>query len=294
MLLVQSIGRENVRGVRILKLHSNLFLAAIFMAAAHSPAAQPDSSFEASDIVHRSVAVNTSDWKAQPDYSYREDDTKSKIDSSGHTRIEQSKTYEVIMIEGTPYDRLVAIENEPLSRAQQQQEQKKLNAEIARRQNESTRDKQARLTKYQGERSEEHMLMQQMIAAFHFKFAGEEEIEGTPCYVLDALPNPDYRPPVERARVLMGMKGRLWIDKAHYHWVKVQAQVISPVQFGFFIAKVNPGTSFELNRAPVGDVWLPKCFTETVNAMVLGFYGMRTREEQHFSAYHQTLLTARR
>lgn len=283
-----------MNGLKNVKLYGSLFLSILFPVASLPLSAQSANSLKSAEIVHRSVAVNTADWKAQPDYSYRELDIKSKIDSSGQTRTEVSKTYEVMMIEGSPYNRLIAIRNEPLSRAQDLQEQMKLKTEIERRQAESGRERQARLGKYRNERAEEHMLMQQMVAAFNFRFAGEQQIEGSDCYALDAIPNPAYHPPVERARVLTGMKGRLWIDKAHYHWVKVQAEVMSPVAFGLFIAKVKPGTSFELEQAPVGTVWLPKTFVETVNATVLGVYGMRTREEEHYSDYHQAMLSASR
>ena len=276
--------------VSCIKLHPTIFLLVLFALSVPSSSALAETTSSAAEIVHRSVAVNTSDWKAQPKFSFREDDTKSKIDSSGRVHVEQSKTFEVTMIEGTPYYRLIAMSNEPLSRTQQQQEQKKMNAEIVRRQSESARERQTRLSKYRNARAEEHMLMEEMIAAFTFHLIGEEPIEGTDCYVLDAVPNPDYHPSVERAKVLTGMKGRLWIDMAHYHWVRVRAEVISPVEFALFIAKVKPGTSFELDQAPVGDVWLPKSFVETVNATVLGIYGMRTREEEHYSAYHQAML----
>jgi len=133
-----------------------------------------------------------------------------------------------------------------------------------------------------------------MVSAFEFRYAGEQQVQGADCYVLDAVPNPDYRPPVERARVLTGMKGRLWIDKAHFHWAKVEAEVTKPVEFALFIAKVKPGTRFELDQAPVGDVWLPKSFTESVNATVLGFYGMHSAEEEHYSDYQLNTLTAHR
>ncbi len=299
MLLVASIGGNDLNARNNVKRFGSFFLSILFPLASLPLYAQPGNSpggkpMTAAEIVHRSVAVNTADWQAQPDYAHRELDLKSKIDSSGQARTEASKTYEVMMIDGSPYDRLIAIRNEPLSRAQEQEEELKLKSEMERRQSESAHERQARIGKYQSERSEEHMLMQQMVAAFTFRLAGEQQIEGSDCYVLDAIPNPDYRPPVERARVLTGMKGRLWIDKAHYHWVKVQAEVTSPVAFGLFIAKVKPGTSFELEQAPVGEVWLPKSFIETVNATVLGFYGMRTREEEHYSDYHQTMLSARR
>jgi len=83
----------------------------------------------------------------------------------------------------------------------------------------------------------------------------------------------------------------LYVEKTHYHWVKVEAEVISPVQMMLF-AKVKPGTKFELDQGPVGEVWLPKRFSQSVNASVMGLYGMRSGQEEVYSDYHQTMLDA--
>jgi hypothetical protein len=238
-----------------------------------------------SQIVSRSVAANTADWNAQPRYSHRERDLKNKVDANGRVQAGESKSYERFMLEGSPYSRLIEIDGKPLSREQEQQEQIKLNTEAERRAHESPSARRARVAKYEAERAEEHLLMQQMAEAFQFSLAGEQQIDGVDCYVLDAQPNPAYHPPVEKARVLLGMKGRMWIDKEHYHWVKVQAEVINAVLFGLFVAKVKPGTRFELEQAPSGNVWLPRRFSESVNATIFGLYGMRSSEEELYSDY---------
>jgi hypothetical protein len=256
------------------KLAARLLVAGL-AAVSTAYCAQCTETADAGQIIKRSVAVNAVDWNAQPEYSHRECDRKSG----------QSKTYQILMIDGSPYQRLVEINGQPLSAAQEQQEQTKLNREIQRRHDQSPGERQARISKYQNSRAEQHLLMKQMVEAFQFKLAGEQTVNGVDCYMLDATPNPSYQPPVEKARVLLGMKGRLWIDKDHYHWVKVQAEVINPVEFGFFIAKVKPGTKFELEQGPVGDVWLPKHFSESVNASVFGLYGMRSSEEEVYSDY---------
>lgn len=250
--------------------------------------AQSAAAQDAAEIVKRSVVTNALDWKAQPEYSHRECSVRSKIDAAGQVAAGQSKVYQVLMIDGSPCQRLVEINGQPLSRDQEQQEQAKFSRETQRRHDECARDRQARITKYQSSRAEQHLLMRQMVAAFNFRLVGEQTIDGVDCYILDATPNPAYQPPVEKARVLLGMKGRLWIDKQHYHWAKVQAEVISPVEFGLFVAKVKPGTRFELQQGPVGDVWLPKHFSESVNASVFGLYGLHSKEEEMYSDYQPT------
>jgi len=271
---------------------SSVLALGLTVAVPSLPAVPDVARLSTTEIIRRSVIANTADWNSQPQYAYQEFDLKSKIDSTGKAQPQQSRTYEVLMIEGSPYNRLIGSNNEPLSRAKAALENAKLQREMLRRQHETADDRHARVEKYQNGRAEEHLLMQQMVDAFNFKLVGEETVAGANCYILDAYPRADYRPPVERAKVLSGMRGRLWIDKSGYHWAKVQAEVINPVQFGLFIAQVKPGTKFELDQGPVGGVWLPKCFTQSVNASVLGLYGYRTREEEHYSDYHLNQLTA--
>src|SRR6202007_199243 len=126
----------------------------------------------------RSVLANSADWKAQPQYAYRELDRKSKVDSYGNVPPQQAKTYDGVMIEGSPYNRLIAINNEPLRGPQAAQEQTKMQREILRRQHENASEKRARIAKYENGRAEEHMLMLQMVEAFNFKLAGEEKLAG--------------------------------------------------------------------------------------------------------------------
>lgn len=237
-------------------------------------------------LVRKSATVNARDLKASDDYAFDERNVKSKVDSAGHLKAEGSKTSQVLMIDGSPYRRLLAINDEPLSPSQQADEQTKLTREIAHRQNESAHDRAARVSKYEEQEAQERLFMDQMATAFQFTLLGEEQIDGHPCYHLKATPDPKYNPPVEKARVLKGMRGEMWIEKHGFHWAKVQADVIEPVSL-FVFAKVNPGTRFELEQSPVGEFWLPKHFVQTVNASVLGVYGIRNQDEFFYSNYQE-------
>jgi hypothetical protein len=104
--------------------------------------------------------------------------------------------------------------------------------------------------------------------------------------MLEATPRPGYQPPNQRARVLTGMRGKLWVARDGYHWVKVQAEVVQPVYFEGFLARVGPGTRFELEKAPVANgVWLPKRFSMTVDARILGLFSHNSQEEETFGNY---------
>jgi len=84
------------------------------------------------------------------------------------------------------------------------------------------------------------------------------------------------------------MRGRLWIDKQTDQWVKVEAKVIHPVSIEGFLAKVEPGTQFELDKAPVSaEVWLPSHFTMSANAKILDIFHHSKHEDVTYFNYHR-------
>jgi len=255
----------------------------LLLAASGLVYAQPD----ARELIRRDVLAHDADWKALPDYSHRETDITEKVGATGEPK--SSKTFEVLMIDGSPYFKPMAVNGTPFSAQEREKEENKLKKEIARRQRETREERASRTEKFIRERQNEHLLMNEMVNAFNFNLVGKQQLNGHPAYVLEATPRPDYHPPNQKARVLAGMKGKLWVDERHYHWVKVEADVIHPVNFGWFIAKVDPGTRFEFEQAPVGSsgIWLPKAFVQVVNSKILGLITYRTREEELYTDYRR-------
>ena len=216
------------------------------------------------EIIRLSIAAAEADWKAISDFS----DIERDADTRGG--MPTSKTYQVLMIEGSPYYRLIAVNDQPLSPAEQVREGEKLERVIAKRSDESEKQRAKRLAQYQEELNRISVLMRAMAEAFDFKLAGEERVEDHGVYVFEATPRPEYQPINRETKLLTGMKGTLWIDKDNYQWVKAEAEVLKPVAFGWFIAKVLPGTSFVLEQGIVRKgVWLPKHFRLEIKAKVL-------------------------
>ncbi len=235
----------------------------------------------AEEIIRKSVAVTKSDWAQAPKYSFLERDVESKRHDP-----RMARTYRVLMIDGSPYNLVTAINDRPLSAYEKAAEQRKLEREIGKRQNESARERERRIEKYHRESEHDHQMLQEMVDAFQFHIAGETQVDGYNCWVMDAEPRPGYEPDDREGRVLKGMRGRLWIDKATYQWVKVHAEVVKPVSFYGFLAKVGPGTEFDLKQAPVaGDVWMPQAFNVSVRASALGFFSENSDESDTYRDY---------
>jgi hypothetical protein len=235
----------------------------------------------ADQIMSKSIAVTKSDWAQVSKYSYLERDVESKRHDP-----RMAKTYRVLMIDGSPYNFVTAINDLPLAPDEKAAEQRKLQREIEKRQKESERERERRVAKYRRESERDHDMLQEMMAAFQFHLAGEAQVDGRACWVLDAEPKPGFEPSDHEGRVLKGMKGRLWIDKAADQWVKVHAEVVRPVSFYGFLAKVSPGTEFDLEQAPVAnDIWMPIAFNVSVHASALGFFSENSTENDTYRDY---------
>ncbi|MGA7290962.1 MAG: hypothetical protein WBW53_11600 [Terriglobales bacterium] len=252
-----------------------LALSAAFAGSAQSAAPQDD----ADTIIQRSVAVDAADSKAAPSYDYFERDQQP----GGGTR-----TYEERMILGSRYEKLVSINGEPLSPASQAEQQDKLEAAIAKRRSESAQQRKERIARYEKDRKRDQMMMEQLTKSMNFALVGEQKLNGYDVYVLKATPRADYRPPNMESQALRGMQGKLWIDKQTFQWVKVEAQVIRPVSIEGFLAEVEPGTRFELEKMPVGDgVWLPKHFAMQSRARVLFLFTRKSQDNETYYGYHK-------
>jgi hypothetical protein len=232
----------------------------------------------AQEIVRRSAEVQAADFQALPQFNYFQ--TARNPDGT-------SRTWERLMLFGSRYSRLVAENGMPLPADRQAAEEARLQRQTSERGQESPSKRAVRVNTYEQERQRDNLLLQEMPRAFDFTLVGEDRLQGHEVYVLKATPRRGYRPPSNRARVLTGMEGTLYIEKATFHWVKVQARVIHPVSIEGFIARVNVGTRFELEQMPVSTgIWLPSRFAMTVKTRILLLFSRRTDEDEIYYGYY--------
>src|SRR5215831_11693359 len=117
-----------------------------FLAAASAWAA---SNLSIDDIVSRSVAAVQANWKAAPEFGFREHDVITK----GGTR--RVRTYQVWMLEGSTYNKLIAEDCRPLSASEAFREEEKLQQEVQVRRSESVTARKKRIGQYDSERRQD-------------------------------------------------------------------------------------------------------------------------------------------
>jgi hypothetical protein len=234
----------------------------------------------AQEIVQRSVEAIRANCREER-YSFTERDVKTKNES-----VETVRTYEVLMVEGTPQYRLVAENDAPLSSVRQADEVRKFQQEVYKRRHETREARNQRIASYSKDRDQEHALLMEMSDALDYTVVGEESLRGHDVWVLEATSKPHYKPKSREGKILTGMVGKLWIEKETYQWVRVEAQVVKRISFLAFIARADPGTSFILEQERVtGKLWLPTQFSMKVNETILGIIRRSREEIETYSNY---------
>ncbi len=241
-------------------------------------AARTTNRLDAAGIVSRSVAANAADWNAAPQYDFTERD---RVGAG-------TRTYRVTMILGSPYQELTEVNGKPLSTPDRQRERRNLEEVVSKRRAESAADRSARIADYERDRKRDRLMMLEITRAFDFKLLGEGRLGGYAVYRLQATPRAGYQPPNLETEVLPGMRGSLWVDKQTYQWVRVEAEVVHPVSIVGFLARVLPGTHFELDERPVAEgIWLPSHFTMKSNARILWVFPHRTQADETYFNYEK-------
>ncbi|MGA7218665.1 MAG: hypothetical protein WBX38_10145 [Candidatus Sulfotelmatobacter sp.] len=260
--------------MRTVLILSFIWIAGVLLLWPHSANGQED----AASIIQHSSEANERDWAATPEFDNSERDRNKGGD----------KTYAVTMLYGSPYERLVAVNGHALNDARQKEEQDKYEKAVTDRQHESADKRSQRISKYQAERKRDHTLIQQITAGFDFRLAGKRSVGGYKVYVLKATPRRGYKPPDRDSEVLTGMEGTLWIDRQTFQWVKVEAHVIHPVRIEGFLAEVEPGTSFEVEKRPVaGSIWMASHYSMRANAKIMFLFPHKGQEDDSYFNYHR-------
>jgi hypothetical protein len=88
-----------------------------------------------------------------------------------------------------------------------------------------------------------------------FLYSNESVIQGPsgPCYRLRFKPNPAFAPPDREGEVFHGMVGELWVDQAQLRIARIDAHLVSDVNFGWgVLGKLYRGGSILEENADVG------------------------------------------
>jgi len=255
----------------------------LFLAVASTLAAQ-----DAREIVRRSVQLMDHNLALTRNYTFLERAETRELDSNAHVKTHKILLYDVTMLEGSPYRRLVGKDDHGLSPEEQRIEQKKLDDSIAQRQKETPAERARRISDWEKRQQREREPIDEVPDAFNFRIAGQEQIAGRPTWVIEGTPRPGYHPRSTLAKLFPKFQGKLWIDKQDYQWVKTDVEVTANISWGLFVARLNKGAQLNLEMTRVNDeVWLPKHLAANVSATVALLKKYHIESDTTFSNYRK-------
>jgi hypothetical protein len=241
------------------------------MAVSAGAWAQQAPAVDAKAIVTRAVQHRTDADKdhRMVEYRYR------KVDERGDT------TKEVVETKDGNVSRLVAVEGKPLGAEQEQAEVDRLRdlakhpEMMARRHKNEERD-----------RAQVDRMMKLLPDAFIYQVVATVPCGSGECYRMTYTPNPDWSPPDMEAKVLRGIAGEVLIDAKQERLVKLDADFIEDVDFGFVLAKMNKGGHVELEQADIGNgVWELTGMTTSLSARILLVKKLNIRIKEEMSDF---------
>lgn len=239
-------------------------------------------------IVRKAVELNRRSLGLGLDYHMTQDVTERELDDNGKPTVTKRKTFEVFNLFGEPYSRLVARDGQPLSAGDAAREQRKYEETKRSRERETAEQRRKRVSEYEQKLSKRTELLEEIPAAFSFRHVGVERLNGLEAWVLDAEPNPNYKPPSMRASFLPKFHGRFWISREHNRLMKVDAVSTGPLSFGWFLAKLGAGTKIDFEQVLVEDsVWMMKRFKISYDARIALVKRIRAETEQVMSNFRK-------
>ncbi len=211
------------------------------------------------EIVRRSVQLDQANWLRMADYTWVMRLRERHFDSHNQVTSEHSEAWDNFILDGQPFQRTLERDGKPLPATEKQKQEQKLDKAAAKLESETPEQKQRRAADYQGTRRHERAFLLEIPDAFDFRLEGSAQIDGQDVWVVSGRPKPGYHPRSREGAALLKIHGKMWIAKAGYQWVRVEAQTTQTISFGWFLARLNPGAKLVLEEELVNDeLWLPK------------------------------------
>lgn len=266
-------------------LFSCIFLASFLHAQETSPTDLPPTT-DPKEIIRRSVEIDHRTIERARNYTCQQREVMKHVDSHGAVKSTEIKTWDITVLYGELYSRLIQKDDKPLSEKDEKKEEEKIDKFIAKRKNESEGDRQKRMAREKKEREENRAFLRDVANAYDFRIAGEEAVDGRPAWVLEATPRKDFHPTQPHADILPKIKGKIWIDKQEYYWVKAEAEATDTISFGWFLARVHKGSHFSFEQRRLNnEVWLLKRFYLNAGMRLFLFKNEGIEQEDIFSNY---------
>jgi hypothetical protein len=210
------------------------------------------------EIVRKSVELDQLNWQRRADYSWVMESRERHFDSHHRVTSEHQEAWETIVLDGEAYERALERDHKPVPASEEKKEQEKLDKIAAKLDKETPEEKQRRIAEREQARSRERKFLLEIVDAYDFLMEADQKVDGQDVWVISGTPKPGYHPKSREGAAMLKINGKIWIKKAGYQWVRLEADTTGTISFGWFLARLNPGAKLTVEQSRINnEVWLP-------------------------------------
>jgi hypothetical protein len=238
----------------------------------------PSASMVVAKIIQRAkeTAKNTQSSK----YTYRKRSRMEELNARGEPVESSEKIYDVVLIGGWPYSRLVAVEGKNLSPEEIRREDEKEQA---------FRKKLAGRDRRKDAENEEPWITEDLMNRFDWVVASNVVHEGRSTLVLSFTPRKGAPEREIQDRIINRFHGLLWVDVEDAEVARAHAGLTDELSLGWFglVGSLKQcDLKFDRDRLPDG-TWVDQKHTVAIIGRKL-FSAMRFRGTDSFSDFRRT------
>ncbi|HEV2350343.1 MAG TPA: hypothetical protein VG028_10915 [Terriglobia bacterium] len=199
------------------------------------------------------------------------------LDRNGNLKEHSDETFQLVLLQGHRYPRLIAKDGKPLvpdeQRKQAEREKKFLDEQQKKAGGNNNSDDDAL------------KLDEQFLNHFKFEVVGREDLNGRPSYVVTVLPRPGNLPLRNNSeKIFTHMQGKVWVDAQDYALVKCDLHLTEPTSFYGILGSVRQVDLLLQRRWVANKVWLAEKLVFQIDARKL-FTPIRVRQHSEFSDF---------
>ena len=209
---------------------------------------------DARAILTRSIEETSRTTRLAEQYTYRE----LTVDREGS--VTTTRLYEILTLGGKRHRHLLEKDGKPLAEKDARKAQEALDKALAEANRITPEERQKREEQTRRRNEQERDRLKYIPDAFDISLAGERSLNGRQVYEIRATPRASYHGKYDN--ILRNLRGTLFIDKADYQWVRMEAEALDNISLGLVLARIAKGSRFTFEVTKVNDeVWLPKRVT---------------------------------
>lgn len=216
----------------------------------------------------------------QKDYGCMKLEEEDSVNGKGEITKRTTTLYEISYLHGNEMDRKIEVDGKPLSAADQQKEDERLQKQAARYEKEAADPKK---------KNDDDVGISDFLRVSRFMNPRWERFRGQDTVVFDFGPNPNYKPTKLADKLIYDLVGTVWVDAQAQDVVRLEARFDNSFKIGGgVLASLQKGSAFQFEQSRVNnEVWLPSYDEIHVGAKLLLVKTLRANVIDHYYDYQK-------